>query len=95
MKKILVVTGFVILLAGCGRGKGDGQTSDQQVMKLGSEIQILQQSVEIQSKAIKTLENEVAQLKTQLSEGGLGEKSIEGLKARVDMLEADANGFAK
>ncbi len=94
MKKVIMIAGLTVLLAGCGRGKNE-PISAQQIMKLESEIQMLKQSVEMQGKALKTLASETAQLKVQLAETGMGAKSIEGLKSRVEMLEADAGEFAK
>lgn len=95
MNKKLCVGILVVLIAGCGKGKGDGQTSDQQIMKLEADMQVLQQSVEMQSKSIKALETNLAQLKAQVDEGNLNAKAMGGLTARVEMLEADANGFEK
>lgn len=80
------------MLAGCGKLNKDSQTFDQKVMKLETETQMLQQSVEMQGKSITLLESEVAQLKAQLAESNLNAKAMSGLSARVEMLEDDANG---
>ena len=95
MKNKIVIAACLVLLAGCGRANKDSKTFDQKVMKLESEIQMLQQSVEMQSKSILLLESESAQLKAQLAQSGASAKAIEALKTRVEMLEDDPNGFAK
>ena len=95
MKKKIIIMSLMVLMAGCGPMKKDSQTFDQKVMKMESDIQMLQQSVEMQSKSIILLESESAQLKAQFAQSGVSAKAMEGLKARIEMLEDDPNGFAK
>lgn len=94
MKNFAIILFIILALSGCGKSS---ETSDQkanrQIAKLENDVNILQQSIEMQSKQIKHMTKIVEDLKAQVSEADLG--SINDLKGRIKTLEIDASGFEK
>lgn len=93
MKNLFSAIFILCIFAGCGSGAKKDKSLENKVNDLQAQVLLLQQSVEMQSKEIKSVKQETSALKTALSQKGSESEVLRDLQARMNDLEG--SGYSK
>ena len=93
MKNWIPFLFICLLIVGCGPKKGSKGNSDRSIAELQTQMQMLQQTVEMQTTQIKGLELKIAALKAEKFKTDSSEAALKELEVRVSDLEG--SGYLK